>query len=109
MVPRVLLLLVFNMENLTTLILTTAFAITGIISAMGYIPQVYTLWKDNTSAGSTSIRAWITWTITSGVGMMYSIFIINDMFIVGNSVMQFVGCAAVLLMSIYKRYQLPAQ
>ena len=91
------------MEYLTTFILTAAFTVTGIISAIGYIPQIHTLWKDDTAASSTSIRAWTTWAVTSGVGMLYSIFVIKDIFVIGNSVIQFAGCATILAVTVYKR------
>lgn len=81
-----------------------AYAIMGTISALGYIPQIWTLMKSTGRSMSTPISAWTLWTMEAFATFLYAVFILKDspaMILVG---INFLSALVITLLIIYNRY-----
>jgi hypothetical protein len=96
------------MKELLLQILIVSYASVGIISTIAYWPTIRDLYHHKKL--SANITSYLLWTMTSGVAFLYSLFILDDVFVRIVSGLGFGCCALVLFLSInlkyrYKRYE----
>lgn len=85
------------METLLTII-SILYAITGIISVIGYIPTIRDLIKKRASA---NIQSYIIWVICAFISLIYAHFVISDLLleiVIGLSL----GCIIIILVLALK-------
>ena len=82
-------------------ILTTIYAICGIVTFAGFIPTMIDLWKKKPSA---NISTYIIWTTTMFFTTLYALFINKDLVFIGVASAQLLACLAVLLLRIRLNY-----
>ena len=78
-------------------ILIAAYALTGIIVVLGYLPTIRDLYNKKKSANTPS---YIIWTLSASITFMYALFIIKDLLLIIVTGLNFTGCTTVLLMSV---------
>lgn len=59
-------------------LLALLYSTVGLLVLIGYIPQLYRLWTTDTDCRDVSIAAWATWTYTSSVSLLYSVYELPD-------------------------------
>jgi len=79
-------------------LLIVAYAIDGIIAAIGYWPTIKDLYFHKKK--SANIPSYYIWTFSGGVSFLYSIFILNDWLVRIVVGINFLCCAIVLALSI---------
>lgn len=87
-----------DMRELFLQILTVAYGATGIVGLIGYLPTIRDLYVHKKQ--SANISSYFLWTVTSGIGFLYGLFILNDnlfRFIYGIHVF---SCLTVLILSL---------
>lgn len=76
----------------------------GIVTLIGYLPQI---WKLITSTGRSkamSLNTWVIWMGTSSIAFLYALSIAKDpimMFTMGANV---AGCGTIVLLTLYNRH-----
>lgn len=91
------------MDELFLKILTAAYASVGIISAFGYWPTIKDVYFRKKP--SANINTYAVWTVTTGISLLYGIFILNDFLFIAVSAVGFICCSAVLILSINLKYE----
>jgi hypothetical protein len=86
------------MSELLLKILIFAYAATGIVSTIGYIPTMRDLLHHKKM--SANALSYIIWSITSAIGLLYAIFILPDFLFIMVSALSFVCCAIILVLSL---------
>jgi hypothetical protein len=77
-------------------IITVLYACTGIISIIGYLPTIKDLLSGKPSA---NIQSYAIWTLTSGISFLYALIVINNALLEAVLGLNFLSCAAILLLS----------
>jgi len=85
-------------------ILTALYSFCGIAGFVGYVPQIWRLWKDDTRAASTSLLTWGWWTFAGTVAFVYALFVNKDPAFVLVASSNFFGCWAVYGLAVWRRY-----
>lgn len=75
-----------------------AYATVGIIAALGYIPTIKDLWLHKKPSANTN--SYIIWTASSGITVLYSIFILPDLLFQIVSWVNFLACATILILML---------
>lgn len=91
------------MTEILLQILIFAYASTGIITIIGYIPTIKDLWQHKKM--SANISSYTIWTVCSGIAFLYSLFILPDMLFQIVSGLNTASCALILLLSIMLKYK----
>ena len=86
------------------LILGIGAVISGIIGAIGYIPQIQHLLKIKNSSG-ISLLAWIIWGISNTIALTYAIAIKNAVFITLNTIFLVMNLTIVSMSIYYRKYK----
>ncbi len=84
-------------------ILTVAYASVGVISAIGYWPTIKDIHFHKKP--SANIKTYAVWTLTTGISLLYGIFILNDFLFRVIAGVGFVCCFTVLALSINLKYR----
>lgn len=73
-----------------------------------YVPQIFTVSKDNTGAKAISILTWVAWTIANLTAGLYANFVLAkpDFMLAIMSYGNALGCGIVIGIVIYKRNKL---
>ncbi|MEK6809301.1 MAG: hypothetical protein AABY40_01375 [Nanoarchaeota archaeon] len=91
------------MTELLLQIIILAYASAGVVSTIGYIPTIKDLWHHKKM--SANISSYVIWTVSSGVTVLYSWFILPDLLFQIVSGLSFVSCALILLLGIILKYK----
>ena len=86
------------MNILLIKLLSIAYACVGIISLLAYWPTIRDL--SHHKKPSANISSFSLWTITSGITLLYSIFILPDLLFRLVSGLNFFACSIVLILSL---------
>ena len=70
----------------------------GVLGAIAYWPTIKDLYKYKKP--SANIASYIIWVFTTGVTLLYSIFILPDLFFFFLSSADFIACAIVLILRL---------
>jgi uncharacterized protein with PQ loop repeat len=89
-------------------LLTFMYGMVGIISLVGYLPQILELIRNKTCT-SVSIKSWLIWTYTSLVSTGYAFFAISDTALQFVTSVNAMGCIVVLTLAIYRKSQTEIQ
>ena len=88
------------MKELLLHLLIIAYASVGVIGIIAYWPTIRDLYRKKPSA---NINSYILWTATSGIGFLYSLFILSDLLLRIISGLYLGANALVLLLGIKLR------
>jgi hypothetical protein len=91
------------MAEMLLQILIFAYAIAGVMAAIGYIPTIKDLWLHKKKSANTN--SYVIWTASSGIGFLYSLFILPDMLFRMVSGISFASCVLILLLSMTLKYR----
>ncbi len=86
------------MEETLLKILIISYGATGIIDTIAYWPTIKDLWF--LKKPSANIQSYILWTITTGIGFLYSLLILPDWLFRFVSGMMFLANVVILILSI---------
>lgn len=95
------------MKGFFLYVLSIAYGSMGIFSVMGYWATIKDLFCFKKP--SANITTYVMWTYTSGVGLLYSIFILPDFLFRLISAIGFICCFSILLLSLDLKYGLRAK
>lgn len=90
------------MTELFLQILIFAYAGVGVAAIIGYIPTIFDLLIRKKK--NANINSYIIWTMTTGISLLYSLFILPDLLFRIVSAFNFIGCALVLFLSVILHY-----
>ncbi len=90
------------MNELLLHLLSIAYGATGIIATIGYIPTMKDLYIHKKK--SANINSYIIWTICSLIVVLYSIFILPDFLFITVSILNFVSCFIIFILSIRLKF-----
>lgn len=77
-------------------ILIAAYAMTGVVGVVGYLPTIRDLLLEKPSACGHSYRIW---TATSVVAVLYAVFVVGDVLLSVVATANMVCCAVILVLS----------
>ena len=86
------------MKEILMQTLIVGYGATGILSLVGYWPTIRDLYYHQKP--SANISSYILWTLTGGVGFLYSIFILYDLLLRIVLGLNLCACILVLLLRI---------
>jgi hypothetical protein len=86
------------MTNLLLQLLIIAYAGTGIVATIGYLPTIKDLWLHKKK--SANVSSYVIWTLCGAITFLYSLFILQDLLVRIVTGLSFVCCAIVLLLSL---------
>lgn len=90
------------MKELLLNALIIAYASVAVIGIIAYWPTIRDLYRKKPSANTNS---YILWTVASGIGFLYSLFILSDLLLRIVSGLYLGANALVLLLSIKLRHR----
>jgi len=90
------------MKELLLNILVITYASIGVIGIIAYWPTIRDLYRKKPNA---NINSYILWTVASGVGFLYSLFILSDLLLRIISGLYLGANALVLLLSIKLKHR----
>ena len=85
--------------------LSILYSLNGLIIGTAFLPQIVTLMKDRSGAVSTSISSWLIFTIVSVISLAYGMAKLHDALFIYCSAVSVLGNGAILILSIYRRWQ----
>jgi len=85
------------MQELIIKLLAVAYGGVGIVNLIAYWPTIKDLFNKKPSA---NIPSYFLWTVTSGITLFYSLFVLNDLLFRLVSGVNFVCCALILFLCI---------
>jgi hypothetical protein len=86
------------MQDILIKILILSYGATAIIDTVGYWPTIIDLWRHKKPSANT--HTYIMWTITTGIGFLYSLVILPDLLFRIVSGMMFFSNALILALTI---------
>jgi hypothetical protein len=84
--------------------LIIAYSLFGVISAIGYGPQIWTLIKSTGRSMSTPITTWLLWSVEAIVTTLYAIFILQDMITIAIVSVDLLAAISICGLTIYNRH-----
>jgi uncharacterized protein with PQ loop repeat len=85
--------------NYLILIISSLYALAGIISVLGYIPTIKDLLKNKKSANTSS---YFVWTFTSLIAFAYAFFVVKNILLEIVTAMGFFCCVSIFILSLVK-------
>ncbi len=79
-------------------VLIFAYAASGVVGVIGYLPTIKDLWLHKKMSSNNS--SYIIWTLTGLVGFLYSLFVLPDLLFQIVSGLNFFCCAVILFLGI---------
>jgi hypothetical protein len=92
------------MKEIIIKLIIAAYACVGVVAFIGYLPTMRDLFKNKPSANSVSF---LLWTVTTGISLLYSLFVLDDLLFRLVSGMNFGSCAIILILSLRLRKTKP--
>lgn len=86
------------MREILLLALIIAYAGVNVVSLIAYWPTIRDLYFHKKP--SANMISYILWTITTGVTLLYALFILPDLLFRIGSVISFGACATILLLTV---------
>jgi hypothetical protein len=77
--------------------LIIAYAGTGIVATIGYVPTIIDLIHKKKSA---NVSSYAIWTLCSMITFLYSLFVLNDLLLRVVTGLNFLCCATILVLGI---------
>lgn len=90
------------MRELLLNVLIIVYASVAVIGLIAYWPTIKDLYRKKPSA---NINSYMMWTVTSGIGFLYTLFILSDLLLRIVSGLYLGANALVLLLSIKLRHR----
>lgn len=89
------------METIITII-TYLYAITGIISIIGYLPTIRDLTKNVASA---NLNSYVIWTFCTAIAFLYALLVISDLLLEIMIGLNLVCCIAITMLALKVKYK----
>ena len=86
------------MREILLLALIIAYAGVNVVSLIAYWPTIRDLYFHKKP--SANITSYILWTITTGVTLLYALFILPDLLFRIGAVISFGACATILILTV---------
>lgn len=86
-------------------VITALYSMVGVVIVVNYIPQIVAIARDKTGAQAISFVAWIMWTLTSFITVLYAWVVVTDWLLTLVSFANFLGCASISILAIIQRYR----
>ena len=83
-------------------IITILYAFTGVVGVIAYLPTIRDLTKNIASA---NIHSYVLWTASTGVALLYALFVISDLLLELVVGLHFAACAIILILAIKVKYK----
>lgn len=84
-------------------ILIMSYGTVGIVSVLAYWPTIKDLYHHQKP--SANITSYVLWSLTNGVSFLYSLYIVPDSLFIFVSGCYFLGCFAILLLTLHLKYK----
>jgi uncharacterized protein with PQ loop repeat len=81
------------------------YAVTGPAMSLAYLPQIYSVYRDQMGAQSISLFTWFLWTLSLGITSLYGLLVVKNYLFFLASLMSFVGCLLVFIIASLRRIQ----
>jgi len=78
---------------------------TGLIIAIGYIPQTLKLLRTKSTCHDISILTWVIWDYTTIISLLYSMFELNDPKLIAVNAVHTFFITLIIAITLYKRYK----
>lgn len=85
-------------------LIITAYTVMGLISLLGYIPQIHTLIISTGLSKGVSIKTWTIWSLNQFTASIYAMTILHDPRVILIFGLSFLGNITILTLTIYNRY-----
>jgi hypothetical protein len=86
-----------------TTALNALYGLAGLVTTLGYLPQITLLWRVRDGARGISIATWATWMTTSLISCLYAACVVRDLPLVLVALANFAGCASVTGLAVWQR------
>lgn len=86
------------MIELLLKLLIVAYAGTGVVAAIGYLPTIKDLWIHKKK--SANVTSYVIWTLCAGITFSYALFILKDLLVRIVTGLNFACCAIILILSL---------
>ncbi len=86
------------MKELFLHLLAFSYIGVGALGAIAYWPTIKDLYKYKKP--SANITSYVIWVFTTGITLLYSIFVLPDLFFMLVSLANFIACALVLILRL---------
>ena len=86
------------MTNWLLGIIIVAYAVSGIVSTIAYVPTIVDLWHRKRM--SANISSYVLWTLCGAVTLLYAVFVLPDTLFIIVSALGFASCAIILILGI---------
>ncbi len=83
--------------------LAWAFTFANSIRSLFYIPQILVVARSVDGARDIALSTWCMWVLNNLIGALYGAFIAHDVALAMSFVVSALGCAVVIVLSVWKR------
>jgi hypothetical protein len=94
------------MKEVLIKLIIGAYACAGAVAIIAYLPTVRDLFNKKPSANSVTF---LLWTLSTGVSLLYSLFVLDDLLFRIVSGINFCSCAIILVLSLRLRKTVPGK
>ena len=94
------LLILLTMDDYITL----AYSIMGVISCLGYAPQIWTLVVSKGRSLGTPISTWSLWGVEAIASLLYAVRLLKDPIVITFATIDVLAAFIIVGLTIYNRY-----
>jgi uncharacterized protein with PQ loop repeat len=80
------------------------YAVVGIISLIGYLPQIKLLIISKRAPTEISIKTWTLWTLENVVALAYGIFCLKDFLFCALTALDLICTSTIIILVMHNRY-----
>lgn len=81
------------------------YLVTNAARVFAYFPQIAAVWRCRDGAFAISILTWGLWTISHVAALLYGALVMNDLYFVGITTVNLLGCGAVTALTAWRRVE----
>ena len=79
------------------------YLVTNATRVFSYLPQIVAVWRCRDGAFAISILTWGLWTISHVASLLYGALVMHDLYFVGITTINLVGCSVVTALAVWRR------
>lgn len=79
------------------------YLVTNATRIFAYLPQIAAIWRCHDGAFAISLLTWSLWTISHVAALLYGALVMSDLYFVGITTMNLLGCSAITGMAAWRR------
>ncbi len=88
-----------------TTAITWLYLVTNAARMFAYFPQIAAVWRCHDGAFAISILTWGLWTVSHVAALLYGALVMNDLYFVGITTVNLLGCGAVTALAAWRRIE----